>query len=89
MCVAVRLTPRARTARIDGVAQGRLKVAVTAPPAENQANDALLRLLSREWRLPLSSLSIAAGARSRNKLVHIAGDPAALTARIQPLLRAP
>jgi hypothetical protein len=83
----VRLTPRARAARIDGIEDGRLKVAVTAPPAENQANDALLRLLAKEWRLPRSSLSIAAGTKSRNKVVHIAGDPMALMPRLNALLR--
>jgi hypothetical protein len=44
---SVRLTPRARAARIDGVEGGLLKVAVTAPAAENQANEALLRLLAK------------------------------------------
>jgi uncharacterized protein YggU (UPF0235/DUF167 family) len=83
----VRLTPRARAARIGGVEGGVLKIAVTAPAAENQANEALLRLLSREWRLPRGTLSIAAGATSRNKLVHITGDPAALMARLVELLR--
>ena len=86
MRVAVRLTPRARSERIDGVAGGVLKVLVTAPPAENQANNALLRLLAREWRLPRRDLSIAAGGKSRNKSVHIAGDPAALLQRLEPLI---
>jgi uncharacterized protein YggU (UPF0235/DUF167 family) len=45
-----------------------------------------LRLLAKEWRLPRSSLSIAAGAKSRNKVVHIAGDSAALMARLDALL---
>lgn len=85
MRLAVRLTPRASADRIDGVANGALKVAVTAPPAENQANDALLRLLSRAWRLPRSTLSIAAGGKSRDKLVHIAGDPKVLMGRLQGL----
>jgi len=80
--LAVRLTPRARAARIDGIEGGRLKVTVTAPPAENQANEALLRLLAKEWRLPRSSLSIAVGATSRNKIVHIAGDPTVLMRRL-------
>jgi uncharacterized protein len=87
--VAVRLTARARSERIEGVVGGMLKVAVTAPPAENQANEALLRLLAKGWRLPRSSLSIAAGAKSRNKVVHIAGDPAALMARLGRFLAAP
>ncbi len=81
--LAVRLTPRARGNRIDRVAESRLKIAVTAPPAENQANEALLNLLAREWRLPRRSLSLAAGAKNRNKLVQIAGDPAALMARLR------
>jgi uncharacterized protein (TIGR00251 family) len=84
--VAVRLTPRARIGRIDGVAAGALEVSVTAPPVENQANEALLRLLAKEWRLPRRDLSLAAGAKSRNKVVHIAGEPAELMARLTALI---
>jgi len=86
--LAVRLTPRSRAERIDGVVDGVLKVAVTAPPAENQANEALLRLLAREWRLPRRDLSIAGGAKSRNKLVRIAGDPPELMRRISAAITA-
>ena len=85
--IAVRLTPRARAERIDGAADGVLRVSVTAPPAENQANDALLRLLAKQWRVPRRDLSIAAGAKSRNKTLHIAGEPAELMARLASLLK--
>ena len=88
MRVAVRLTPRARRERIEGIAGGMLRVLVTAPPAENQANDALLRLLAREWRVPRRDLSIVAGGKSRNKSVHIVGDPTALVQRLKALLAA-
>jgi uncharacterized protein len=84
--VAVRLSPRARADRIDGIVDGRLKISVTAPPAENQANDGLLRLLSREWRLPRRDLSIVVGGKSRNKLVHIAGDPSELLHRLSEFI---
>ena len=87
MRVAIRLTPRARSERIDGIANGAFKVSVSAPPAENQANEALLRLLAREWRVPRRDLSIVVGAKSRNKLVQIAGDPEALILRLSPLLQ--
>jgi len=86
--LAVRLTPRGRADRIAGVAGGMLKIAVAAPPADNQANEALLRLLAREWRVPRHGLSIVTGARSRNKIVHVAGDPAALMARLGAALKA-
>ena len=78
MLVAVRLSPRARADRIDGISGAALKVSVTAPPVDNRANEALLRLLAREWRLPRRTLSLAAGGKSRDKTVHIAGNPAAL-----------
>jgi uncharacterized protein YggU (UPF0235/DUF167 family) len=86
--LAVRLTPRARSERIDGIATGVLRVSVTAPPAENRANEALLRLLAREWRLARRDLSIAVGGKNRNKIVHIAGDPIALSPRLDALIAA-
>jgi uncharacterized protein (TIGR00251 family) len=65
-----------------------LRVSVTAPPAEGRANEALLRLLAREWRLPRRDLSLISGMKSRHKVVHIAGDPVTLLGRIGPALAA-
>jgi uncharacterized protein (TIGR00251 family) len=81
--VAVRLTPRARADRLDGIghlADGTavLLVSVTAPPVDSRANEALLRLLAKEWGLPRRDLSVSGGQKSRNKQVHIAGGPAVL-----------
>jgi len=91
--IAVRLTPRARADRIDGIARLAdgslvLKAAVTAPPEDGRANEALLRLLADAWKQPRRDLSLAAGAKSRNKLVHVAGDPAVLLRRIAAALTA-
>ena len=65
-----------------------LKVSVAAPPADNRANEALLQLLAREWRLPRRDLGLATGGKSRNKTVAIGGDPAALTTLLERLLSA-
>lgn len=83
----LRLTPRGRGDRIEGVvrlADGTpvLKASVGAPPEDGRANEALLRLLAAEWGLARRDLTIVAGAKSRNKSVSIAGDPAALLARL-------
>jgi uncharacterized protein YggU (UPF0235/DUF167 family) len=85
--LAVRLTPRARSEHIDAGGDGVIRVAVTTPPTENRANEALLRLLAKKWRLPRRDLSIVMSARSRNKTVHIAGDPAVLLARVGAFLK--
>jgi uncharacterized protein (TIGR00251 family) len=85
--VAIRLSPRARSDRLLGIAAtaegGRaVKASVTAPARDGRANEALLRLLAQVWRLPRSDLSIVAGATSRNKIVRVAGDPRQLIARL-------
>ena len=85
--IALRLTPRGRSDRIEGIARLAdgmpvLRVSVGAPPEDGRANEALLRLLAKEWRLGRRDLSIAAGAKSRNKSVHAAGEPGELLRRI-------
>jgi len=91
--IAVRLTPRARADRLDGVthlADGAavLKVSVTAPPAEGRANDALLQLLAKEWDVPRRNLAVVGGRKSRNKVVGVAGKPALLLKRLGAALAA-
>lgn len=85
--VTVRLTPRAgrnavtgRAADADGAPL--LKVAVTAVPERGAANEALVALLAKGWRLPKSALAIIGGATDRTKLIEIAGDDA-LAARLE------
>ena len=86
--IALKVAPKASANRIlgcaDDAAGGRiLKVAVTAPPESGKANDAVIALLAKAWRLPKRDFSIASGAASRRKVLQVAGDPAVLL----PLLR--
>jgi uncharacterized protein (TIGR00251 family) len=85
--VAIRLLPRAKFDRLLGIAAtpdgGRaLKASVTAPAQGGRANEALLQLLARMWRLPRRDLSIVAGPTSRNKIVRVAGDPHELIGKL-------
>ena len=85
--VAIRLSPRARSDRLLGIvtnAEGErtIKASVTAPAYDGQANEALLQLLARTWRLPRRDLSIIVGAASRNKVVRVAGDQHQLIAKL-------
>ena len=92
--VRVRLTPKAAAERVGGVQPGAaggvaLKVAVTAPPADGQANDALIALLAKTWRVPKTSIALVAGTASRNKALFVAGDPQRLLAAMLPTLETP
>ena len=89
--VAVRLSPGAKADRLVAIAvdpAGRrvLRASVTAPAEDGKANEALLRLPARAWGLSRRDLSIVTGARNRNKLVRMAGDPQQLIDRITPAI---
>ncbi len=89
----VRLTPKAAAERIGGVhpvAGGvALKVRVTAPPEDGRANDALIALLAKAWRIPKTSIALIAGAANRNKTLFVAGEPNGLLAAMLPTLESP
>ena len=79
MRVAVRVTPKARQTRIDGAETGGdeksyLKVRVTAPPEKGKANQAMIKLLAKAWRVPRGQLTIVAGTKERNKTLLLRGD---------------
>jgi uncharacterized protein YggU (UPF0235/DUF167 family) len=76
--LAVRLTPRGGADRIDGWgedAAGRplLKVRVSAPPVEGEANAALEKLMAKALGLPKSAVSVAAGQTARIKSLAVQG----------------
>ncbi len=78
--VAIRLTPKAKTARITGIAEqadgtAALRLSVTAPPERGKANAAMVALLAKTWRLPKSAITLTSGVTDRRKVVHISGDP--------------
>lgn len=77
---AVRVHPRARKNAITGTLGDALKLSLTAPPTGGRANDAVIGFLAEVLRLPRSSVTIAAGHTSRNKVVRISGFSASAVA---------
>jgi uncharacterized protein len=75
--VAVRVHPGARKNAVTGVHADALKIALTAPPADGRANDALVAFLADALGLPRARIAIAAGLTSRTKLIRITGRSAA------------
>jgi uncharacterized protein len=79
--IELRVQPRARRTALEAAGEG-LKASVTAPPEDGKANDAVIALLSEEWRLPKSAFAVIKGAAARSKTVSVNGEPATLATRI-------
>lgn len=67
MIIKVRLTPRAKENKINGFKDDVLRVSVTAPPIGGRANQALIKLLSKEYKIAKSEIKIMRGEKSREK----------------------
>lgn len=70
--LAVRVTPRAsRNEIVEVLDDGTIKVRLAAPPADNEANEALINFLAEILGVPKSQLEIVAGEVGRDKLVSV------------------
>ena len=67
----VRVIPRSSKSEIVGKYNGALKVKLNSPPVDGAANDELVRLLSKEFRLSRSTIEIVSGQTARTKRVLI------------------
>jgi uncharacterized protein (TIGR00251 family) len=70
---SIKVHPRARKSAITGTVGDALKLALTAPPVEGKANQAVIEFFAELFAIPRSSVTIASGETSRNKIVRIAG----------------
>ena len=70
--LAVRVTPRAsRNEIVEMLEDGTIRIRIAAPPADDEANTALLEFLAEILGVPKSRLDIVAGATGRDKLISV------------------
>jgi uncharacterized protein len=69
----VKVQPRARQNAITGELDGGLKLSLTAPPVEGEANQACIEFLANRLRVPRSSITIASGQNNPRKVIRVAG----------------
>ncbi len=70
---ALKVHPRAKKNAITGEVGDALKVSLTAPPADGKANQACIEFFAELLKVPRSSVTIAAGQTTRNKVIRVAG----------------
>jgi uncharacterized protein (TIGR00251 family) len=75
--VEVLVQPRASRAKVGPIHDGRLKVSVTSPPVDGEANAAVIELFAKQLHIAKGAIEVIAGASSRRKTLRITGVTAA------------
>ena len=89
VAVAVKVQPKSRRPGVKGTAPSadgeRLRIGVTEPAEDGRANRAACAALAVALQVAPSAVSVATGATSREKTLHVAGVPATLRTRLDTL----
>ncbi|HXI86178.1 MAG TPA: DUF167 domain-containing protein [Parvularculaceae bacterium] len=88
----IRVTPNASRESIGGLWRGadgdeRLAIRVTAPPDKGRANVAVAKFIAKALGLSRSAVAVVAGEKDRLKTLAVKGDPDAIAAQIENLMR--
>jgi uncharacterized protein (TIGR00251 family) len=73
---AVKVHPRAKKNAITGEIGDALKLSLTTPPVEGRANQACIEFFAKLLKVSRSSVTIASGQTSRNKVIRVSGQTA-------------
>ena len=74
--VSVRVQPGAKRDAVTGLHGDALKVALSAPPVDGKANEALIAFVAERVGLPRARVSLVAGMTSRSKVLRVTGKSA-------------
>jgi len=83
LLLAVKIRPRSSRDGFAEIQQDRIRVKITAPPVDGQANQHLCRWLARQFGVAKSHVKIENGLSSPLKCIRIQ-TPSRLPAQIDP-----
>lgn len=69
----VLVQPRASRAKLGPRHDGRIKISVTAPPVDGEANAAVIELIAKSLGVARRDVEVIAGASSRRKTIRVTG----------------
>lgn len=67
----IKVQPNSSQNKIKELPDGSFKIWLTASPTDGKANEALIKFLSKEFKVPKSNIEIKKGSTSKNKIIEI------------------
>jgi uncharacterized protein len=71
MKIQVMVKPSSKQQSITEEPDGSLTIQLKSPPVDGKANDELVKLLAKKYKVPKSKITIQLGSSSKMKLVDI------------------
>lgn len=69
----ITVLPRSSRNAVVGLQDNRLKIKISRPPVDGQANAACCRLLAKLFNIPASKVTVVRGHSSRRKTIRLEG----------------
>ncbi len=73
LVINIKVEPRSLHPGIAGPYGEGLKVKLTSPPVEGRANEELIEILAKEFKISKKDVEIISGKKSKNKIVRLLG----------------
>ena len=70
MRYAITVKPGSSQEKIVKTGENEFTVYLRAKPHDGEANDALIKLLAKHFKIPKTSIKIIRGTKSRNKIIE-------------------
>jgi hypothetical protein len=71
MKIQVKVKPNSKHQNIEEVGDGSLRVSLKSPPVDGKANQELITLLAKKFKVAKSQITIKSGLSGKNKLIEV------------------
>ncbi|HEY2963412.1 MAG TPA: DUF167 domain-containing protein [Pyrinomonadaceae bacterium] len=79
----VQVVPRASRSEVVGEYNGSLRIRIAAPPVDGAANEELIRVLAKTFKVPRSAVKLVSGHSSKIKQVSIEASTNEIVANLE------
>jgi len=81
--IQVQVVPRASRSEVVGEFNGALRIRLAAPPVDGAANEELIRVLAKAFKVPRGAVKLVSGHSSKIKQVSIEALPDKIVAQLK------
>lgn len=73
MKIKVKVKPNSKQQKIEQFEDGTWIIRLKSPPIDGKANQELIALLAKKWKVPKKQITIKTGLSCKHKLIEIEG----------------